>query len=218
MRAFLSEEAALYHRRVLVIVTLTGLLAAGQAGYALSIGNRHLFKDAVDWGYDIALWLMALAVFGRGRKAEDIAALGVGLIMLIAAAHTGYDLWDKIATGRRAEPWVAGWAASSAIIQAIFVVAMLLRFRNAENPLILATWLSSRNSMASTTAYAVIGYFARTATSQAYEIALDLFAISLNLQAAISVARAVQRDWGRRAPGDGQAGGGVASSDSQAPT
>ncbi|MCA1952409.1 MAG: hypothetical protein LDL25_02740 [Hyphomicrobiales bacterium] len=210
--AFLTGESRRYRRRVLLIVVLIGGLATAQAGYALAIANRFLFKDAVDWIYDILLWLIALAVFGRGRRAEDLAALGVGLVMLVAAGHTAWELWDKIATGRRAELWVAGWSSGAAIAVGILVVGLLLRFRHARNPLILATWLSSRNAMISTTAYALAGFFARTAPSQSWEILLDLFAIALNLQAAASVALAVRRDWGRPDAGDGQAAPGVASS------
>jgi divalent metal cation (Fe/Co/Zn/Cd) transporter len=209
---FLLAEERLYRRRVLIIVGIIGGLTLGQSAYALLIGNRFLLKDAIDWSYDIALWLVALAVFGRGRRAEDVAALGVGLIMLVAGAHTAYELWDKIATGRRPEIWVAGWSSVSAVMVGILVVGLLARFRSADNPLILATWLSSRNAMISTTAYAIVGFFARTATSQTPEILLDLFAIALNWQAAGAVFLAVRRDWGMRRRDDGQALPGVASS------
>lgn len=213
---FADPENRRYRARVLLIVTLIGGLALGQGLYAFSIGDRFLLKDAIDWSYDIVLWLIALAVFGRGQRLEDVAAIGVGLVMLVAGFHTGYDLWDKIATGRRAELWVAGWSAGAAICVGIIVVGLLWRFRASANPLILATWLSSRNAMISTTAYAVIGFFARTAPTQAYEIALDLFAIGLNWQAALAVFVAVRRDWGRPAEERGQAAKAVASSGAMA--
>lgn len=200
--SILLPENGRYRRRVFLIVGVIACLAAGQTLYALSIGNRFLLKDGIDWIYDVILWLVALAVFGRGRRLEEIAALGVGGVMLIAGLHTGYDLWDKIVTGRRAETWVAGWSAFTAIGLALFVVGLMLRFRNADNPLVTATWLSSRNDAISTTAFALVGFFARVSPSQMPEILLDLFVIGLSFQAAGAIFLKVRRDWGRvSAPG-----------------
>lgn len=193
-----DAEAAVYRRRVMAIIAVIAGLAIGQIAYAFTIGNRFLLKDGFDWGYDVILWAVALAVFGRGKRLEEIAALGVALVMLVAAGHTGYDLWDKIATGRRAEAWVAGWSAMTAIGLALFVLTLMLRFRVAENPLIMATWLSSRNDAISTTAFAVVGFAARTSTSQTPEILLDLFVIALSLQAAGAIAVAVKQDRARQ--------------------
>lgn len=190
-----SGENARYRRRVFVIVAAIAGLAAAQVAYALAIGNRFLLKDGIDWIYDVVLWAVALAVFGRGRRFEDLAALGVAGVMLVAGLHTGYDLWDKIATGRRAEIWVAGWSAFTAIGLALFVLGLMVRFRDAENPLIAATWLSSRNDAISTTAFAVVGFAARTSTSQVPEILLDLFVIGLSFQAVGAIVLKVRRDW-----------------------
>lgn len=210
-----------YRRRVVLIVATIAGLAAVQTLYALAIGNRFLLKDGIDWIYDVVLWLVALAVFGRGRRAEELAAIGVGLVMLVAGLHTGYDLWDKIATGRRAEAWVAGWSAFAAIGLALFVLALMLRFRAVDNPLITATWLSSRNDAISTTAFAIVGFAARVFPSQLPEILLDLFVIGLSLQAAAAIFLSVRRGWNRQdaplapEPGvlpDGQARNEIASS------
>jgi Co/Zn/Cd efflux system component len=219
-----GDENARYRRRVFVIVAAIAGLAAAQVAYALAIGNRFLLKDGIDWIYDVILWLVALAVFGRGRRFESLAALGIAGVIGFATLHTGYDLWDKIVTGRRPEVWVAGWSAFTAIGLALFVVALMLRFRRADNPLIAATWLSSRNDAISTTAFAAVGFGARTHASQTPEILLDLFVMALGVQAVIAIILTVRRD--RRAgainkPGDGrgdvdgQAAGDVASSDTR---
>lgn len=216
-----SGENARYRRRVFVIVAAIAGLAAAQVAYALAIGNRFLLKDGIDWIYDVILWLVALAVFGRGRRFESLAALGVAGVIGFATLHTGYDLWDKIVTGRRPEVWVAGWSAFTAIGLALFVVALMLRFRRADNPLIAATWLSSRNDAISTTAFAAVGFGARTHASQTPEILLDLFVMVLGVQAVIAIILRVRRDRREgainkppRAAGDldGQAAGDNASS------
>lgn len=193
-RSPLTEEDRRYRRRVMLIVAVIAMLAATQTLYALSLGNRFLLKDGIDWIYDVVLWAVALAVFGRGRRVEDLAALGVAGVMLVAGLHTGYDLWDKIATGRRAEVWVAGWSAFTAIGLALFVLGLMVRFRAAENPLVAATWLSSRNDAISTTAFALVGFAARTSASQTPEILLDLFVIALSFQAVGAIILKVRRD------------------------
>lgn len=193
----LADESRLYRRRVMLIVGVIAGLAITQSLYALHLGDRFLLKDGIDWIYDVALWAVALAVFGRGQRFEELAALWVAGVLLVAAAHTGYDLWDKIATGRRPEPWVAGWSAFTAIGLALFVVGLMVRFRGSDNPLIMATWLSSRNDMVSTTAFAIVGLWARLNPSQTPEIILDLVVIALNLQAAGAIGLSVYQDWGR---------------------
>jgi Co/Zn/Cd efflux system component len=218
------DDALSYRRRVMLIVAVVASLAAGQTIYALSIGNRFLLKDGIDWVYDVILWLVALAVFGRGRRFEELAALGVGLVMVIAGSHTAYDLWDKVVTGRRAEVLVAGWSAFTAISLALFVMGLMLRFRRADNPLMTATWLSSRNDAISTTAFATVGFVARISPNQLPEIFLDIFLIGLNFQAAGAIFLSVLRDWRRREPDafipdpveqpDGQARNKIASSNS----
>lgn len=212
-----DPEARAYRRRVLLIVSVIACLAASQTLYALAIGNRFLLKDGIDWVYDVILWLVALAIFGRGRRAEEVAALGVGLVMLVAGSHTAYDLWDKVATGRRAETWVAGWSAFTAIGLALFVVVLMLRFRRNDNPLMTATWLSSRNDAISTTAFATIGFVARVSPSQGPEILLDIFLIGLAFQAAGAIFLSVWRDAQRQRPplqreADGQVSNKIASS------
>lgn len=193
----LADEDRRYKRRVLLIVAIIAALAVTQSAYALWLGDRYLLKDGLDWVYDVALWIVALLVFGRGQRFEELAAVWVGGVLLVAAAHTGYDLWDKIVTGRRPQPWVAGWSAFTAIGLALFVLGLMLRFRNSDNPLVKATWLSSRNDTVSTTAFAVVGLWARLNPSQGPEIVLDCVIIGLNLQAAGAIFLAVYQDWGR---------------------
>lgn len=214
----LDDDERRYRQRVLLIVGVIATLASVQTLYALAVGNRFLLKDGIDWIYDVILWLVALAVFGRGRRFEELAALGVAGVMIVAGSHTAFDLWDKVVTGRRAEVWAAGWSAFSAIGLALFVLALMLRFRRAENPLIAATWLSSRNDAISTTAFATIGFAARVSPSQMPEILLDIALIGLNFQAAGAILLAVRRDWNRRedsapASADGQARNKIASSE-----
>ncbi len=81
--------------------------------WALAIGNAQLFKDGVDWVYDVALYGIAAIVFGRDARIERLAAVAIGAVMAVAGLHTLYDLWDKIVRPRPIEVWTLGlsWSA-----------------------------------------------------------------------------------------------------------
>jgi Co/Zn/Cd efflux system component len=188
----LQEEGRAYTRTIWAIALGILLFAAGVVAVALVIGNRQLMKDGLDWAYDVALYGVAALVFGRGATAEHVAAMAIGAIMAVAGAHTLYDLWDKIANPRPIEVWFLGFSAASAIGVAVLIIAALLRFRASDNPLIKATWLTSRNDLISTTGYALVGFFARVAPVRGPEYAFDLFAAFLNFQATWAIWRALR--------------------------
>lgn len=160
--------------------------------WALSAGNAQLFKDGVDWVYDVALYGVAALVFGHGERAERLAALAIGAVMAVAGLHTLWDLHDKIANPRPIEIWTLGFSAASAIVIAILVVAALWRFRGSANPVIRATWLSSRNDLVSTTGFALLGLAARVAPMRWPEYLFDLLVAGLCFQATWAVARSLR--------------------------
>jgi hypothetical protein len=102
------------------------IFAVGVVAWALAIGNTQLFKDGVDWVYDVALYGIAALVFGRDARAERLAALAIGAVMAVAGLHTLYDLWDKIVTPRPIEIWTLGFSAGSAIVIALIIVGAAL--------------------------------------------------------------------------------------------
>lgn len=168
--------------------------ATAQGVWALSIGSAQLFKDAVDWIYDVALYVLAAAIFGRGARAEQASALVIAAILAAAGLHTLYDLWDKILNPRPIEPFTIGFSAASASIIGYVVLAALLRFRGDDNPLIRATWVSARNAAISTTVFSIATYLTRTASGRGPEYALDLFGVALLFQGAGAIVLATWRD------------------------
>ncbi|MGL4974935.1 MAG: hypothetical protein ACRC56_06555 [Bosea sp. (in: a-proteobacteria)] len=167
--------------------------AAIQSAYAWQIGNRQLLKDGLDWGYDVVLYAIAAIVFGRGLKAEHLAALLVGGVMALAGFHTLYDLWDKIVTPRPIQLTTLGFSALSAMTIGLIVVAVLARFRQSQNALVLATWLSARNALIGTAAFAALAFVTRSAPVRWPEYTLDVFLAGLNFQAAWAIWRATRK-------------------------
>jgi len=165
--------------------------------WALAIGNNQLFKDGVDWVYDVALYGIAALVFGRDERAEKLAALGIGAVMAVAGLHTLYDLWDKILRPRPIELFTLGFSAASAILIAYIIIGVLWRFRAESNPVIKATWLSSRNDAISTTGFALLGLAARLLPVRWPEYLFDVFVAFLCFQATWAIWRATRQSQDR---------------------
>ena len=189
------------YRRIIWAIALGILVfAVAQCAFALSVGNRQLFKDGVDWVYDVILYAIAAVVFGRGLRWEELSALGIAAVLAFAGVHTLYDLADKIANPRAIEVAALGFSAISAVVIALVVAGLLFRFRHSDNALIQATWLSSRNDMIRTTVFAGVAFATRAAPLRWPEYALDVFLALLNFQAAWAIWRVTRR--GQGLPGD----------------
>lgn len=176
------------------------LFACVVVSVALAKGNAQLFKDGVDWVYDVLLYGIAALVFGRDARAERIAAMAIGAVMAVAGLHTLYDLADKIGRPRPIEIWTLGFSAASAIAVALIVIGVLWRFRGEANPVIKATWLSSRNDAISTTGFALLGLAARVAPVRWPEYLFDLFVAGLCFQATWAIGRSLRRSGPAPAP------------------
>lgn len=188
------DSVRAYKRTIWAIAAGILIFAAGQALWAMSLGSRQLLKDALDWGYDVVIYALAAVVFGRGVRAEQVAALIIAAVLAAAGLHTLYDLWDKIVLPRPIEPFTIGFSAVSATLIGYIILLALLRFRRDENPLVRATWVSTRNAVIMTTIFAAATYFTRMATARGPEYALDILGAALLFQGAGAIALATMRD------------------------
>jgi Co/Zn/Cd efflux system component len=196
----MTESGRAYRRTIWAIALSILGFATAQGVWALSIANAQLFKDAVDWIYDVALYVLAAVTFGRGARAERASALLIAGILGLAGLHTLYDLWDKIVAPRPIEVFTIGFSAASAAIIGYLVLLALLRFRRDDNPLVQATWISARNAAISTTVFSAATFLTRTAPARWPEYALDLFGAALLFQATGAIALATWRDRRRSVP------------------
>jgi Co/Zn/Cd efflux system component len=170
------------------------LFAAGEVGYALTIGSSFLVKDGMDWIYDVLLYGMAAIIFGQGARAERVAALLGAAIMFVSIGETAYDMVSKIVAPRHIEPLQLGFSALSTVAIVLFVAIALLPFRMSRNPLIETTWLSARNDAIFASIYASVQFAVRMAPIRAPELALDALSVLLTLQATYVIIREVRSD------------------------
>ena len=193
----IPEEDSLGRRFVALMWGIAAgvfVFASAIVAYALVHDLVQLRRDGTDWIYDIAFYVMAAVLYGRGARIEQIGALALACVMAIAGFHTLYDLWDKVLNPRPIQPLVLGFSALTSAGFGFLVVWLLLPFRASTNPLIEATWLSARNAMIVSAAYASVTFFARLASSRMVEYGLDLFAAALCFQTAFIITRDALRD------------------------
>lgn len=188
-----------YRRALIAIPVGIAALEAATVAWGWAGGNRQLLKDGLDWSYDVALYGVAAATFGREARVERATAGFVGVVMFVAGVHTLYDLWDKIVNPRPIEIVALGFSAVSAVAVALLILAGLLRYRRIDHPIVQATWLSSRNDAISTTLYSTLNLAARAIPDMRWpEYALDLLAAGLAFQASLAIAATVLRARRRR--------------------
>ena len=157
----------------------------------LDLHGDETFDDIAGEFADDDLRALA-ALLGRDARAERLAAMAIGAVMALAGLHTLYDLAAKIITPRPIEVWALGFSAGSAVVIAVLIVGVLWRFRGEANPVIKATWLSSRNDVISTTGFALLGLAARVAPVRWPEYLFDVFVAGLCFQASWAIWRSLR--------------------------
>ena len=124
---------------------------------------------------------------------ERASAFVIAMILVVAGFHSLYDLWDKINNPRPIEITTIAFSAVSATVIAYLVMGALWRFRDNPNPLIHATWLSSRNDAISTTFASLLVMLLRLAPVRWPEYVSDLVFAGLSFQATWAIFRAELR-------------------------
>jgi Co/Zn/Cd efflux system component len=193
-RPLVEANGRAYKRAIWAIAGGILIFAVLQCLWALSLGSRQLLKHGLDWAYDVVLYGIAAFVFDRGIRAERLSALAIAVILGIGGLHTLYDLWDKIVDPRPIEPLTIGFSTGSAIVIAFLVLGALWRFRQNPNPLIQATWYTSRNDAISTTLFSLLFLVTRLAPMRGPEYALDVVGVVISFQASWAIVRADLRD------------------------
>lgn len=184
-----DAAAAGYRRTVWVIAAGTLAFALGEALWAHLIGSADLVKDASGFGYDIALNVVAASVFGRGARIESLSALVIGGLLAATGIDGLIDFWTEVqnATVESMEEVVTSNGVATAV--SCLTMAALLRFRDAENALIQATWLNAHNDAVAALLTAGLSIVAHLAPVRWPEYALDLIGVIFSFQAAYTVLR-----------------------------
>ncbi|GJD52041.1 hypothetical protein OPKNFCMD_4803 [Methylobacterium crusticola] len=183
-----------YTRTVWAVAAVTLAAALGEAAFAQAAGLPDLAKDAADFGYDIALNVVAALVFGRGARVERLSAFVIAALLAASGLSGLADLWASLRNPVAASTQEVVAANLVATAVACLAAAALVRFRGDANPLIKATWLNARNDAVATLLTCALGLLAQAAPVRWPGFALDLVGVVFALQAAAAVLRAAWRE------------------------
>lgn len=195
-----AKRSLSYKATAWLIAGLTLLIAMAEGCWAKVIGSNDLFKDALSFGYDIALNAVAAFVFGRGARIERLSAFVIGGLLIVTGVNGLFDLWADVMTP---EPTTTAEVATEGIVSVVTAgctVLALLRFRADENPLIKATWLNARNDAVAAFLTGSLAVAAHEAAARWPEYALETVGIVLSFQAAFVVLHAAWNDDPNHAP------------------
>ncbi len=144
--------------RALRLIAVSALLLV-----CLSLALRYLspsenpFEDGIYLLYDGLIYGLAAISFGRGELFERATALMLSAVFAVGGCQGSYDIWNEIAWTATGQSDTAPSAAAIVFAtSAILETALLFRFRASHEPLMKATWVSTRNSAAIALAGAIV--------------------------------------------------------------
>ena len=188
-----AHEARIYHRTIMGIAALVLVIGVSETLYGLMLDSRFLLRDGLEWGYDVVIYATAAAAFGRGQRAERLAAFALALVLLGAGLITTWQIWRTLVDPPDVETFGITVAGGLIIAEAWALVALLWRFRRSRHPVIEATWFSARNDAVTGTLYALVMIAARLEPMSWPQMAVDSISAILCLQAGGQILRDLLR-------------------------
>ena len=188
-----ADEARIYRRTIVAIAAMVLAIGIGETGYGLMLDSRFLIRDGLEWSYDAVIYTTAAAAFGRGERAERLAAYALAFVLLCAGFVTIWQIWRAYVEPPEIEPFGITVAGVLVIAEAWAVVGLLWRFRRSDHPVIEATWLSARNDAVTSTLYALVMMAARSMPLTGPQMIVDAISAILCLQAGVKILRELMR-------------------------
>lgn len=189
-----SEEAQRYHSTIARIAAAVFMIAFGELAYGVMVESRFLIRDGFDWIYDVLIYAIAAFSFGRGARAEKVAAIALGAVLLAAGVVTTVQMWWAWIEPPQIEALNVTVSAFLIIAVAWLIAILLWPFRASTHPVIEATWLSARNDVIVSTLYALVMLAARLMPSLWPQMIVDGISACLCLQAGAKVIRDALRN------------------------
>jgi Co/Zn/Cd efflux system component len=189
MAQAIDDEGRLYRRIIWVITLCVLAICVVEVAAALRVDSRFLLRDGLEWGYDVAIFGLAAATFGRGASVERWSGFALAAILAAAGLQTAWQIWRTFIDPPEVEAAAVTISAALIVLESWAVVLALVRFRASHNPVIEATWLSARNDAVTGTLYALVTLAARLAPMIWPQMFVDTLGMILAFVAAWQVAR-----------------------------
>ncbi len=197
-----AEADRAFRLTIYGIAAMVMAILAGETLYGLALGSRFLIRDGLEWIYDVLIYGLTALAFGRGKRVERWAAVGVAGVLAAAGVETAAQIIWTFFDPPDVEPFGIGVSGALTIAESVLVAGVLWRFRNVGNVAMEAVWLSARNDVLSSTLSALVTIVARLAPMSWPQMAVDAFGGCLCFQAAWVIVRETRLE-ARREAGDG---------------
>ena len=178
-----------YRLTILAIAAMVLAIMIGEALYGYLIGSRFLLRDGLEWIYDVLIYGLSAAAFGRGVRAERLSAYASAAVLAAAGVETVVQIVWTFIDPPDVETFGITLSGGLTTLEAMAVAAALWRFRRAHNPVMVATWLSARNDVVTSALSAGVTALARLAPMAGPQMAVDACGAFLCFQAAFGTAR-----------------------------
>lgn len=182
-------------RRTVGLVGLANLCYFGvEFAVARHIGSVSLFADSVDFLEDAAV--NALIFFALAMHARHRARVGMLLaaLLLVPAVATLWTAWQKFNAPLPPQPWLLSATGLGALVVNVSCALMLARFRDQDDSLSKAAFLSARNDALANITIILAGLVTLRWQSGWPDLIVGLGVAAINADAAKEVWEAARQE------------------------
>ncbi|GKS70409.1 cobalt transporter [Nitrosomonas sp. PY1] len=182
-------------RRAVLIVALANLAYFFvEFQVAQNIGSVSLFADSIDFLEDTAVNLLIFVAFGWSLKMRSFVGMFLALILLIPAVFMLWMAWQKFNLPIAPDPWILSVTGLGALVVNLGCAFLLARFRNHNDSLTRAAFLSARNDALANIAIILAGFVTLYWYSGWPDLITGIGIAVLNADAAKSVWDTAQQE------------------------
>ncbi len=163
-------------------------------GVAQRINSVSLYADSVDFLEDAAINILIFIALGWSLKNRALVGMVLASLLLIPTAAVIWTAWQKFGNPAPPEPWILSITGLGALIVNIVCAFILGRYRNHDDSLTKAAFLSSRNDALTNLAIIIAGVITFFWPSGWPDFTVGIIIAALNITAARTVWRAAFSD------------------------
>lgn len=166
-------------------------------GVAQQINSVSLYADSMDFLEDSAVNILVFIALGWSLKNRALAGMFLASLLLIPTVALMWTAWQKFGNPVPPEPWLLSITGLGALIVNITCAFILGRYRNHNDTLTKAAFLSSRNDALTNLAIIAAGLVTFFWASGWPDLIVGIIIAALNITAARTVWRAAFSDQAR---------------------
>lgn len=187
-------------RRSVIVVAVANLFYFFvEFSVAQQINSVSLYADSVDFLEDAAINILVFIALGWSLQNRALVGMVLAVLLLIPTAAVIWTAWQKFGNPVPPEPWILSMTGLGALVVNIACAFILRRYRNHNDTLTTAAFLSSRKDALTNLAIIVAGIATFFWASGWPDLIVGIIIAALNITAAKTVWHAALSDQVRAA-------------------